>query len=234
MIGDDRRHPDEPEPWTARVELDDVTPEVSAPTSRRPRPLGVAEPVTEPTSPHTPVDDVEGVGEELLRELHSLSDLEAFGADGAPVPASSPAPSTGATEFDAMEELSALEAAIHSLDVAHEAPPVHGPAATSEARLREVGPAPAERAATNGGAPTPRPTDVPADAAPHEVQVTPSDAAVPPPPPAPTTPAPPPGTPAAGSGITVAGSNAIDLGNFTARGNKVGRDGRAKRRRFGR
>jgi hypothetical protein len=84
-LGSGTPHPDEPEPWVARIELDDeVAPAPATTTVRTIRP---------PAAPAAPAPSaapaaMTGRTEDLLRELHSLGDLDGpslGAANGAPL-----------------------------------------------------------------------------------------------------------------------------------------------------
>ena len=247
-FGDDRPHPDEPEPWTARVELD-AEPDDEAPVPlRRARPVGVVEdvPLTGDVGPSGagPADSAAEasppLGDELLRELHSLSDLDGlmggpgerspeFGAAAPAVAPPSPAaPSTAvgptAPDPDALAELTALEAAVQSLHMVGEPP-------RAEREPLGLGRPDLPRPPLPTPPPDPTPSAVIRSATADATSVPPQDRQdrVPEPAAEQSAASGRPETPPAGRG-----SDPIDLANFTARGRKVGREDRPKRRRFGR
>jgi hypothetical protein len=135
-IGSDVPHPEEPEPWVARVDLD---PELDAaepePAAREVRPMSIP---SAPAEPAADVDPSPARTEDLLRELHELGELDAASTPAAvsvpstpaPVrrvpsapakPAAGPAPAADAS----VEELSALEAAVQALSTSHDDRSVH-------------------------------------------------------------------------------------------------------------
>jgi hypothetical protein len=92
-LGSHTPHPDEPEPWVARVDLDeeDLSPTPAAP-AREIRPLSV--PAAEPPLDGAGSTSSTGRSEDLLRELHSLGDLgDLTGPSSATSAAASSAPS---------------------------------------------------------------------------------------------------------------------------------------------
>jgi hypothetical protein len=92
-LGSHTPHPDEPEPWVARVDLDeeDLSPTPAAP-AREIRPLSV--PAAEPPLDGAGSTSSTGRSEDLLRELHSLGDLgDLAGRASATSAAASSAPS---------------------------------------------------------------------------------------------------------------------------------------------
>ncbi len=89
-IGDDKPHPDEPEPWSVMIEPPAQVEEAPA-EPRDIRPISVA-------SEDAPGDD-EADNDELMLELHALTDLDARTEERAATgPAVAPAPSAHGTE----------------------------------------------------------------------------------------------------------------------------------------
>jgi hypothetical protein len=99
-LGSHTPHPDEPEPWVARVDLgeEDLPPTPAAAPAREIRPLSV--PAAEPPLDGAGSTSSTGRSEDLLRELHSLGDL---GDLAGPSSASSAGPSSAPSHPDAGE-----------------------------------------------------------------------------------------------------------------------------------
>jgi hypothetical protein len=153
-LGSGTPHPDEPEPWVARVELDvEPSPPPAATPAREIRPP--AAPPAPPAAavvPSSVTPTQPARSDDLLRELHSLGDLDGHStpptaspfhlereaAAAAPPPPAEPptsppvwtAPATApdvstapaADSRSAFEELTALEAAVHALTGANATP----------------------------------------------------------------------------------------------------------------
>jgi hypothetical protein len=89
-LGSGTRHPDEPEPWVARVEIaDDPLPAVAAPVREIRPPAAPPAPAATASSPPAAAR-----ADDLLRELHSLAELGGLGADG---PSATPPVATNGT-----------------------------------------------------------------------------------------------------------------------------------------
>jgi hypothetical protein len=129
-LGSHTPHPDEPEPWVARVDLDeeDLSPTPVAP-AREIRPLSV--PAAEPPLDGAGSTSSTGRSEDLLRELHSLGDLgDLAGPSSVTSAAASSAPS--APSFPEAGEPPAVWTAPAAATPAP-ATPVTAPAAPSPA-----------------------------------------------------------------------------------------------------
>lgn len=251
-MGASEPHPDEPEPWVARVELDDVEPRPAA-KQRAIRPVAIGGSESEGAGNGRPADQ-----ESMLRELHALGELQ-HPSGGEPTPGRPPvptavpqppapsapaaAPTAPAAHQDAAEgfaELSALEAAVQALGFQDDPAPRHDRDLASQ-------PAPtpdhddldgfAELFAQQDEPATPAPADPPPGAA---------SPAPPPPPPGPapaTAPAPAAAEPVAEEAADDAptpepspsSDGGLDIANFTSRGSRVGAGrGGGRRKRFGR
>jgi hypothetical protein len=107
-LGSSTPHPDEPEPWVARVELDgELSPPPAATPAREIRPPAAPPPPQATTMSASPSASAPTARpDDVLRELHSLGDLDAAparpdapaaAASRAPAPPQPPTPSPPAT-----------------------------------------------------------------------------------------------------------------------------------------